>query len=147
VLVTIAPVVFVIAVLMLFVITDVGGSSLLRYGPPQNLAEAAAMATGADVLRRLRAGEDPNALMFVRPEVISSSVAQVTTLEAAIWGREVALIRMLDREGAIGDHRSYLACLSQALRADKITEYLAPHGVGADCGGDEVLRRIQERRR
>ena len=145
VLATLVPALIGVVLLIAFVVAELAGSTVFIYGPAQNLAEAAAMADAAAVLRRLRAGEDPSAMVIVRPEVISSSVTRVSTLEASIWGREIELVKLLDREGAIdAAQRSYLACLSQGLRADAITEYLAPNGTDG-CNAEEALARIQAR--
>ena len=145
VLATLVPAVIGVVLLIAFVVAELAGSTAFIYGPAQNLAEAAAMADAAAVLRRLRAGEDPSAMVIVRPEVISSSVTRVSALEASIWGREVELVKLLDREGAIdAAQRRHLACLSQGLRADAITEYLAPNGTDG-CNGDETLAQIQAR--
>lgn len=142
---TLVPMGIGVILLIAFVVAEIGGSTVFIYGPAQNLAEAAAIADAGAVLRRLRAGEDPAAMVNVRPEVISSSVTRVSALEASIWGREIELVKLLDREGAIdATQRRYLACLSHGLRADAITEYLAPNGTDG-CNGDEVLTRIQAR--
>jgi hypothetical protein len=145
VLATVGPAVIGAILLMAFVVAELAGSSAFIHRSPQNLAEAAAVADAAAVLRRLRAGEDPSALVLVHPEVISSSVTRVNALEASIWGREIELVKLLDREGAIdATQRTYLACLSQGLGADAITEYLAPNGTDG-CDADETLARIQAR--
>jgi hypothetical protein len=145
VLATLAPAVIGAILLVAFVVAEFAGSTAFVYGATQNIAEAAAVADAAAVLRRLRAGEDPSALVIVRPEVISSSVTRVTALEASIWGREIELVKLLDREGAIdATQRTYLACLSRGLQADAITEYLAPNGTDG-CNADEMLARIQAR--
>jgi hypothetical protein len=145
VLATLVPTVIGALLLIAFVVAELAGSAVFIYGPPQNLAEAAAIADAAAVLRRLRAGEDPSAMVIVRPEVISSSVTRVTALEASIWGREIELVKLLDREGAIdSSQRTYLGCLSHGLRADAITEYLAPNGTDG-CNADDLLARIQAR--
>jgi hypothetical protein len=143
---TLAPLLVGALLLVSFVVTDLSGVSFFTYSPALNMAEAAAMADASTVLRHLRAGEDPAAIVPVRPDVISSSVTRVTTLEAAIWGRTVELVRLLDRNGAIrGDEaRRNLACLSEALKADPITEYLAPGGT-AGCEPEDILRQIQAR--
>jgi len=142
---TLAPSLIGGILLIAFIVAELAGSTVFIYGPAQNLAEAAAIADAAAVMRRLRAGESPSALVSVRPEVISSSVTRVTALEASIWGREVELVKLLDREGAIdGTQRAYLACVSQGLRAEAITEYLAPGGTDG-CDADETLARIQAR--
>src|SRR5262245_1862843 len=62
---------------------------------PRNGAEAAGMGSAGDVLRFLRAGEDPHAVYDVRPEVISSAVRKTTILEAAMWSRELELVQLL----------------------------------------------------
>jgi hypothetical protein len=148
VLVTAGPVCVVLALLLAFVLGELAGYSPLRYDPPANIVEAAAQATASDLLRRLRIGEDPNTLVSIRPEVISSAVTRVSAVEAAIWGRTVELVRLLDREGAIAteERRRYLACLSEALQAQDIREYLAPHGT-TGCDGEQMMQAIQSRAR
>lgn len=142
------PVCAALVVLVAFVAGEWAGYSPLRYTPPRNIAEAAAMASASEVLRHLRAGEDPNAIVSVRPDVISSSVTEVSAVEAAVWGRTIELIRLLDREGAIAtpERRQYLACLSEAVQARDIRDYLAPHGTHG-CDVDAVMQSIQARAR
>lgn len=144
----VVPIAAGITLVLAFMLAEVAGSSVFTYESPQNLAEAAAMANAAGVLRYLRAGANPADVVTVRPDVISSTVTRVNALEAAIWGREVAIVRLLVREGALGrrEARQDLACLSEALHADAITEFLAPEGTSG-CDPDQTLRRIQDRSR
>lgn len=130
----------------------VTGGDAVGAGPfaglgPRNGAEAAGMARAADVLRYIRMGEDPNALHDVRPEVISSAVLRVTTLEAAMWSRQLELVKLLDGENAIkeGD-RAMLACLAADLGVDDVVEYLAPEGIGG-CTPGQALERVSARSR
>lgn len=148
VLVTAGPVCAALIVLVAFVAGEWAGYSPLRYTPPRNMAEAAALASASEVLRHLRAGGDPNAIVHVNPGAISSSVTEVSAVEAAVWGRTIELIRLLDREGAIPtpERREYLACISEALQARDILEYLAPHGTRG-CDVDAVMESIQARTR
>src|SRR5262245_44052559 len=89
-----------------FVVFELSGRTLSSDGPTRNLAEAAALGSVSEVVRFLQAGEDPNRMVSVRPFVISSSVRQVTGLEAAVWHRSAELMRLLDKTGAIdGDAR------------------------------------------
>jgi hypothetical protein len=113
---------------------------------PGNSAEAAAMGRAADVLRFLRAGEDPRRVYSVDPEIISSAVRQATTLEAAVWSRQVALIQLLDAEGAVsaGAERESLACLAADLEAADIAAYLAPGGTG-HCEPGQAYARVLAR--
>jgi hypothetical protein len=142
------PVCAALLLLLACIAFDLSGESPLRYESPHNLAEAAGVATSAGVLRFLREGEDPQAMVSVRPEVISSAVTRVNALEAAIWGRQVRLIHLFDREGAIRDEgqRRYLACLAEGLNAAEIVAYLAPGGTSG-CDSADLFRRIQERSR
>ena len=54
VLATLVPAVIGVVLLIAFVVAELAGSTVFIYGPAQNLAEAAAMADAAAVLRRLR---------------------------------------------------------------------------------------------
>ncbi len=140
-----APVLAAVTLLVGFVLWDAAGSMPLTYSPPRNLAEAAGVGSGAAVLRFLRAGEDPNVVAVVRPEIISSAIRRVTPLEAAIWGREIRLLQLLlDQEGVDAD-RQYLACLADALSVEDLVPYLAPNGL-APCDADTLLRQIEARR-
>src|SRR5687767_12428337 len=81
---------------------------------PLNIAEAAGMANAAEVVRRMRLGEDPGRRLPVRPHVISSSVPIATAFEGAVMARQVLLVELFDREGAPIDEatRAELACLA-----------------------------------
>jgi hypothetical protein len=113
---------------------------------PQNGAEAAALADASDLLRFLERGEDPHAVHPVRPEVISSAILRATTVEAAMWSRQVEMIKLLDREGVIrGDEqRASLACLALDLQLDEVVEYLAPWGA-ISCEPGQALARVTAR--
>ena len=114
---------------------------------PQNSAEAAGLAHAGDVLRFLQEGEDPRQVYTIRPEIISSAVRRATTLEAAMWSRQLELVQLLDRWDAFDqDERAALACLGADLRVDDIVEYLAPDGTG-HCEPGEALERVLARSR
>jgi hypothetical protein len=113
---------------------------------PVNSAEAAGMASAVHVLRFLRMGDDPHRVHPIRPEIISSAVQRATTLEAAMWSRQLGLIQLLDREGAIvgRDERRALACLAADLKVEDVARYLAPEGTAFCEPGkayDDVLAR------
>jgi len=144
----VAPVVAASALVVSFVAFDMAGAPPLSYRMPTNMAEAAGMGSGWEVLRRLRDGEDPNAVQPVGPDVISSSIRRVSAVEAAVWGRRVQLLRLLEREGAIqGDEtKRYLACLATIARVPAIVEHFAPGGASG-CDEDRVLRQLEARAR
>ena len=112
---------------------------------PLNAAEAAAAGDAAEVLRRLRFGEDPTRVEPLRPGIASSGVQRATTLEAAMWSRELEMIQMLDRHGAIVEPqtRRHLACLASDLDLADIARYLAADV--AHCEGDHALQHVIER--
>jgi hypothetical protein len=121
------------AAALLLVIVTAGeqlGATPLSGVIPVNSAEAAGMASAVHVLRFLRMGDDPNRVHSIRPEIISSAVRRATTLEAAMWSRQLGLIQLLDREGAIvgRDQRRALACLANDLKVEDIAGFLAPEG-------------------
>jgi hypothetical protein len=113
---------------------------------PANSAEAAGMGSAVHLIRFLRMAEDPTRVYPVRPEIISSAVLKATTLEAAMWSRQIELVQLLDREGAIvGDQRRReLACLAADLRVEDVAEYLSPEGV-AYCDAGKAFGRVLAR--
>ena len=114
---------------------------------PQNSAEAAGLASAGEVLRFLRMGEDPRRVYPVRPEIISSAVLRVTTLEAAMWSRQVELVELLDRQSAFDTgERAALACLAVDLDLDDVAAYLAPDGTG-QCEPGQAIERVLARSR
>jgi hypothetical protein len=95
--------------------------------PLRNSAEAAATGDAAAVLRFLRMGDDPTRIHLVRPEIISSQILKVTTVEAAMWSQHFEMIQLLDQEGAIvdPDQRRELACLAADRDMPEVAAYLA----------------------
>jgi hypothetical protein len=131
-----------------FAALELAGRTPFAYRRPSNIAEAAGMGMAAEVLGRMRLGQDPRAVRDVRADIISSSIPRVTALEAAVWSRRLRLVRLLDREGAIGSgpERDHLACLARLLRAGEIETYLAP-GAAAGCDPEKTIRAIEARAR
>jgi hypothetical protein len=113
---------------------------------PHNIAEAAAMAAPAEVLRRLGFAEDPNRVWPVRRDIISSTVTRVTALEAAVWSRHREMLELLDRRGAIvgAETRRHLLCLAADVGVPEIVDYLSP-GRAPDCARGQALAIVLER--
>ncbi len=131
---------------VVFSASELFGYTLWSYGPTVNLAEAAALGSASEVVRRLDAGENPARLVAVRPFAISSSVTRVTALEAAVWSRSAELMQLLDRTGAIadGETREHLSCLAKDLRVEEIVEYLSPKGP-SQCVPEQALKVVVAR--
>lgn len=125
-----APVWLAASGLMLFSLLDMTGRMPFSDGPLRNVAEAAADGNAAEVVRRLNAGADLRQAMPVRAELISSSVRYAAALEAAVWSRQGALVRLLDRLGAVGHGatRRHLVCLALDIGAEEVSSVLDPGG-------------------
>ena len=112
---------------------------------PRNSAEAAGLGRAAELLRFLQEGQDPRAVYPVRPEILSSAILRATTVEAAMWSRQVEMIKLLEREGAIdSEERTALACLAADLQIDEVVEHLAPDGLSG-CEPGQALARVTAR--
>ena len=113
---------------------------------PQNSAEAAALANAGELLRFMRRGEDPHDVYSVRPEVISSAILRATAIEAAMWSRQVEMVRLLDREGVIrdGDERALLTCLAADLQIDDVVEYFGAEQASR-CAPGQALGAVTAR--
>jgi hypothetical protein len=142
----VVPPMLALACATLVSIAERSGTTVFSAVPPANLAEAAAMGRADDVVRRLGLGEDQRRVYDLRPEVISSAVLRATPVEAAMWSRQLLMVQLLDRAGAIADagQRRALACLAADLELEDIVEYLSPAASPAcvpQAARDAVLAR------
>ena len=144
-LVTAIPILAVVAGMLWVGVNERHGSNPLGAPPFRNSAEAAAAGDAAAVLRFLRMGDNPARIRAIRGDIISSGV-RATTLEAAMWSRNIDMVRLLDREGAIVDReeRPQLACLALDLDLPEVSNYLAADQV---CARGVALERIIARSR
>lgn len=143
-----APPVLATLVVLGFAARELSGTTPFSYGPPRNVAEAAGGGQVSEVLRYLRAGEDPKEVWLVRPEIISSTVTRATGLEAAIWGGRQPLIELLDQRGFIADAgtRHHLACLAKDIGSEDVVAYLSP-GAAPSCETGAAFAVLKERSR
>jgi hypothetical protein len=90
------------------------------------LSEAAALRDHGEILRQVRAGEDPNARRRVRENYLRGTDVQVTPLEAAIAVRRVDVFDLLVALGARVDARTLpeLWCFAEQLGAGDVLERL-----------------------
>ena len=140
-----APAVIATLGLLVFAARELSGSTPLSYGPVRNVAEAAGSGQVAEVLRFLRAGDNPAQFWPVRPEIISGTVTRPTGLEAALWGG-LQLVELLDRRGYLRDDatRQDLACLANDLDKQDLVAYLSPAGTPL-CEYGAAYARIKDR--
>jgi len=143
-----APSLLATVAVLTFLALDLAGRTPLSHGPVRNIAEAAFLAQGSEVLRLFRAREDPMRAWPVRPEITSSAVMRVTALEAAVWSRRAQVIELFDRQAAIVDDetRRHLLCLAHDLRVQEVIDYLSQRAT-ADCTPGEALEIVLARSR
>jgi hypothetical protein len=135
------------AVALMVAVGERAGAAPFAGTQARNSAEAAGLARAGEVLRFLRNGEDPRRVHPVHPDVISGAVTQATTLEAAMWSRQLELVQLLDRVvGYRDEERRALACLGADLEIEDVVEYLAPGGT-AHCEPGKALDRVMARSR
>ena len=142
-----APAVMATLALLAFAGREMSGTTPLSDGPPRNVAEAAGTGQVADVVRFLRAGEDPSRFWPVRRDRISSTETRPTALEAAVWTGS-GLMELLDTRGYIRDDetRRHLACLAKDIGKQEVVAYLFPGGA-PPCEPGAALAQIQDRSR
>jgi hypothetical protein len=140
------PPVLITAGVVLFSLSELSGRTPFSYGPPVNIAEAAGLGAGGEVLRMLREGQNPHVVLPIRPEIISSTVTRATAVEAAMWSRKAQLVELVDREGALADpeERRHAFCLARDLGVDEIIVYLEKTGAPT-CEEGRALAEVQGR--
>ena len=104
------------------------------------LSEAAAIRDGAEVLRQMRVGADPDAPGRIRRGIIRDQEYLMTPLEAATAARHLEVLQLLVRNGAAVNESNFpvLFCLAQESDATDIISFLqehAPSGVVFECEG------------
>jgi hypothetical protein len=121
------------------------GFRLLAPPAPRNSAEAAAVGDAASTLQLL-ARERPGIVHRLRPGLLSDGIAAATTVEAAVWSRQLELIEVLDDRSLVTADpggRMALACLAVDVDAEEIALYLA--GAEPACEPGAALSRMRAR--
>jgi hypothetical protein len=102
---------------------------------PRNIPEAAAFHDGADVVRRVGRGEDPNRPGEVRAGILASHAMTLRPLESAAAVREREMVELLIELGAIFNaeswHRAW--CISDASSVREVLEAHRPPGASDYC--------------
>jgi hypothetical protein len=131
-----------------FSLAEISGRTPFSSGPPANIAEAAGLGSGAELLRLLREGQDPHAVLPLSPDVISTTVTRASAVEAAVWSRRFQVVELLDREGALKDpaQRHAVLCLARDVGVEEIVAYLAKTD-SVPCEDGRALAAVQARSR
>ena len=127
---------------------ELAGRTPSSPGAARNIAEATAASAPSDVLRFLRAGEDPNRIWPVRQNITSSTMTSLTAFEAAIVSRRAPMLELLAREGALVDTEAWqhLACRAIDLAATELVDQLSL-GRKPECQYGAAIERVLERAR
>jgi len=141
-----APIVLATIAVLAFSGLEIAGHTPSAIGPPRNIAEAVGMGSPSEVLRLLDFGEDPNRVLPVRREIISSAITRVTALEAAVWSHHREMMELLDHRRAIvdADTRRHLICLTKDVGDADILAYLSG-GREVECEHGRALALVEER--
>jgi hypothetical protein len=102
---------------------------------PRNLSEAVAFRDPAAVVRRVDAGEDPDAAALVRARIVLPDAATLTPIEAAAAARQGELAQLVLDLGASPDagvwQRAW--CISDATSVRDVLAAHRPPGARDDC--------------
>lgn len=113
---------------------------------PRNAAEASALGRAADLVWLLRRGDHPEQIVAVRARMIRESPAWLSPVEGAMWSGGPAMIRLLEREGAVltDARRRELACLARDLGQEATADYLL-QSKPAPCAAGAALAAVRAR--
>lgn len=144
----VTPPLLAAALILAIVVTERAGGTLFPGVSPRNSAEAAGMARAASLLAYLESDQDPARVYEIDPAIISSSVLRASTLEAAVFSRQVGIIEMLDHRGAFSDDRRRQAvrCLAEDIQAADIAAYLT-RAADPPCVPNAENERVLQRTR
>jgi hypothetical protein len=142
-----APIVVATLGVLWFAWHEVAGETPWSIGRPRNVAEAAGLGVGSEILRLLRDGQDPHRVWPVHRDVISSAVTRVTAPEAAVWSHKAQVMDLLERQGVLSrpDVRQHVLCLARDLQVGEIVDYLEGKGPAAPCVPGEALASVRAR--
>lgn len=135
-----APALAWLAGAALVLVAALGGFRALAAPADLTLPEAAALRDGAEVLRQIRHGVNPNEAGRVRRGVIRDEEYLMTPLEAAIAARHAEVVQLLVRNGAALNATNFpvLFCLAEGNDAADIVSFLkenVPAAVVSECAG------------
>ena len=90
------------------------------------VSEAAAMGQAARALQLVNGGQNPNESQRISPGILDSNAYQLRPLEAAIAGRHIEMVRLLQRSGAAKFDLTRAICLARARLPQVLPDLNAP---------------------
>jgi hypothetical protein len=90
------------------------------------VAEAAAMGHAARALALISSGQNSNQPQRISPGILDTNAYQLRPLEAAIVGRHIEMVRLLQRRGASNFDMTRAICLARARLPQVLPDLNAP---------------------
>ena len=136
------PPIVAFVLVAVYVVAESIGFHGLAFAEPTTVSEAAAMGRAAVALRLTAEGQDPNQPQHVASGILDSGEYQLRPLEAAILGRHLEMVRLLQRSGAARFEMGRAICFARArlpevlpdLGAAPLTSPEGPTQVAAAIG-------------
>lgn len=101
-------------VVALYLVAESFGFRGLAAVEPGTVSEAAAMGHAARALQLIAEGQNPNEVQRIAPGIFDSNEYRLRPLEAAVVGRHIELVRLLQRSGAAKFDMARAICLARA---------------------------------
>lgn len=104
------------------------------------LSEAVATGNYAEVVAQIERGIDPNVPADVRAELLTDDPIRLTPLQAAVWGRNALMARLLLEHGVVVGPTAVavLKCINAENGSDEVRAVLEPLATGEEPGCDAV---------
>ena len=96
----------------LYLVAESFGFRGLAAPEPATVSEAAAMGHAARALQLIAKGQNPNEVQRIAPGIFDSNEYSLRPLEAAVVGRHIELVRLLQRSGAAKFDMTRAICLA-----------------------------------
>ena len=127
------PPIAAFALVALYVVAESFGFDGLAAAEPSTVSEAAAMGRAARALQLIAEGQDPNRPQHIASGILDSGEYEVRPLEAAILGRHLELVRLLQRSGAARFDMSRAICFARARLPEVLPDLGVEHASSPDA--------------
>lgn len=131
-----APVLALAAGWLALLVAGSTGTHPIWHVRPRSIAEAAVFRDGGAIVRRVRAGENPNTASEVRGGFISRRPVTITPIDAAVRAQRAEVVQLLFDVGATVDAASWtqLWCDAENTDVKAVLVRYRPPGVAPACG-------------
>jgi len=110
----VVPPIAAFVLVAVYLVAESFGFRGLAATEPATVSDAAAMGHAARALQLIAGGQDPNQPQHVASGILDSGEYELRPLEAAILGRHLEMVRLLQRSGAARFDLSRSFCFARA---------------------------------